>query len=208
MLDESWEPSTMNYLTSIRGKLFVDVGANLGVYCAKLQKNFERTIAIEADPIFYEKLSKRAPINCKAINLAVSNIEGAVNFYAATDLGEEDFNPGLGTLFPPISQEWNRKLNRKPASNMIEVRAAPLSRILANEGDIDLVKVDVEGAEWLVLEGAEPIMKRIKNWVIELHQLSRKHELEARMKGYGYEGVEWLDTDHAAFHKSEANVAN
>ena len=209
--DKTWEPNVINYLSSIRGKLFVDVGANLGIYCAKLWKNFERTIAIEADPNIYGDLSKRVPTNCKTINLAVSNIEGSVNFYASAP-DEEGFDLGCGTMFPPGSQEWNQK----PASNMIKVRTAPLSQILANEAHIDLVKVDVEGAEWLVLEGAEPIMERIKNWVIELHQPSRKHELEARMKGYGFEEFEWLDPmpdsihvaphPHGAFHRIEANV--
>lgn len=200
----------MHYLTSIRGKLFVDVGANLGVYCAKLQKSFERTIAIEADPDIFEELSKRCPINCKPINLAASNIEGYVDFYRTATVEEEastgrkEHNLGIGTMFPPISQEWNR--NYEKPSNVIKVRAAPLSRILANESEVDLVKVDVEGAEWLVLEGAEPIMGRIKGWLIELHQPSRKHELEVRMRGYGYERFEWLDPLHAVFHRTEADT--
>ncbi len=58
--------------------------------------------------------------------------------------------------------------------------------------DIDLIKVDVEGGEWKVLEGAEPILERIKSWVVELHDPGRKEELEEWFASRGY-SVRWLD---------------
>lgn len=83
-----------------------------------------------------------------------------------------------------------------------KLRAAPLSAILELEEEVDLVKVDVEGAEWLVLEGAEAIMPRIRRWVIELHEPSRKAELEHRMRQHGYNKNSWLDSAHLASQRS------
>jgi FkbM family methyltransferase len=191
----------MKYMRRVRGDLFVDVGANVGLYCGKLKKNFRRIIAIEADPAIYQLLKRMCPANCEPINTVASNIDGYVIFYSAWKPGTSAMR---GTVFPPSEQGWN--LGKK---SDIELRlpAASLSKILANESIIDLIKVDVEGAEWRVLEGAEPIMPRIKRWVIELHQPRRKMELDARMKQYGYDRSEWLDSDRAmivgAFERSD-----
>jgi FkbM family methyltransferase len=195
------EPLVSNYVLSRRGRLFVDVGANFGLYCSKLWKNFDRLIAIEADPNIYAELARRCPPNCKPINLAVSNSEGYINFYSATEPTELT----LGTMIPERLTNWN---GTKKASHAIKVRAAPLSKILENEDEVDLVKVDVEGAEWLVLEGAVPIMPRIKEWIIELHQPTRKAELEKLMKRFGYERFDWLDSRHGVFRRTPSESDN
>jgi FkbM family methyltransferase len=201
LLEASWEPQTMKYMRRVRGGLFVDVGANVGLYCSKLKKNFRRMIAIEADPAIYELLKRTCPANCEPINSVASNIEGYVSFYSAQRLGT---NAMQGTIFPPGEQEW---ILGKKADVELRLPAAPLSKILANETFIDLIKVDVEGAEWKVLEGAESIMPKIKRWVIELHQPNRKMELDARMEQYGYRRSEWLDSHRAtivgAFERSD-----
>lgn len=197
--EKSWEPTLMSYITSREGHLFVDVGANLGLYCCKLHKNFDRLIAIEADPDVYQALAKRCPPNCKPINLAVSNHEGYVDFYSATKpTGKLGWRVMRGSVINPNDQEWNVGTSTIKKVAQIRVPGAPLSKILENERAIDLVKVDVEGAEWLVLEGAEQIMPRVKEWVIELHEPSRKIELETWMKRYGYGKCEWIDLDHIA----------
>ena len=51
--------------------------------------------------------------------------------------------------------------------------------------------MDVEGAEWKVLAGAKNVMGKIKSWLIELHDTTRKNELENLMKTYGYK-IKWL----------------
>jgi FkbM family methyltransferase len=187
---KTWEPTVMDYLVSVHGHLFVDVGANFGLYCAKLQGNFERIIAIEADPAIYELLKEMSPVNCDAINIVVSDVEGVTSFYS--------YEAIRGSMFPPNEQKWNP--DRK-ADSELRLQAAPLSKILADEKEIDLIKVDVEGAEWRVLEGAEPIMPRIERWVIELHEPDRKNELNARMEHYGYRS-KWLDASHGVFQRS------
>ena len=191
----------MDYVSTVRGHVFVDVGANFGLYCTRLRKNFDRIIAIEADPVIFEQLRKVCPSNCEAINIAASNTEEYVSFYPVM---EPMKNLGMGSMFPPSDQEWNRV--EKP-TNRFRLPSAPLSKILANEKEIDLIKVDVEGAEWLVLEGAEPIMPRIKRWVIELHEPSRRTELDTLMKQYGFSRCQWLDSTHGVFQRSACVVS-
>jgi FkbM family methyltransferase len=181
----------MRYVKSLHGHLFVDVGANIGFYCGSLHGNFVKIIAIEADPLIYSQLIEMCPSNCKPINAVVSDSEGYIDFYAP----REGMNLGRGSLFLPGEQKWNRSVDIPSSKETLCLQAFPLSKILANEEIIDLIKVDVEGAEWLVIKGAEPIMSRISRWVIELHDLDRKAELEDTMRNYGY-GVKWLDAGH------------
>jgi FkbM family methyltransferase len=63
------------------------------------------------------------------------------------------------------------------------------------EAPIDLMKIDVEGAEFNVLQGAKRILPLVKNIVVELHDRGRKQELERVLGGCGF-STRWLDPDH------------
>jgi FkbM family methyltransferase len=49
----------------------------------------------------------------------------------------------------------------------VEVEMKPLDEII-NEESIDLMKIDAEGVEDLVLEGAKNLLKRTKMVIIEI----------------------------------------
>ena len=75
------------------------------------------------------------------------------------------------------------------------MKATTLDVLLKNEPCVDLIKVDVEGAEWQVLDGTRKVMPRIKSWIIEIHDINRKQELEDRLSLEGYV-TKWLDEKH------------
>jgi len=150
------------FLKTIKGHVFVDVGANYGYYSMLLHGNFEKIYAFEPIlSIFKElkgNLEKFDSVEC--IRKAVSNVDGQsveLSYHSSHGFAE---TVTLASFFPNT--------------------------------EIDLIKVDVEGAEWRVLEGAEPILERIKSWVVELHDPSRKEELENGFVSRGY-SVRWLD---------------
>ena len=72
---------------------------------------------------------------------------------------------------------------------------------LRHEEEVDLIKVDVEGAEWQVLRGAEPIIRKIKSWLVEIHfrnDLEMKEvtqKMEAWLIQRGYK-TQWIDDKH------------
>jgi len=150
------------FLKTIKGHVFVDVGANYGYYSRLLHGNFEKVYAFEPIPSIFKELKgnleKFDSVEC--VRKAVSNVDG--------QLVELSYHNSHGFA-----------------------ETVTLASFLPNT-DIDLIKVDVEGGEWRVLEGAELILERIKSWVVELHNPSRKEELENWFVSRGY-SVRWLD---------------
>jgi methyltransferase FkbM-like protein len=59
------------------------------------------------------------------------------------------------------------------------------------------VKIDVEGAEFLVLEGMKESFakQRVMNILVELHDRDRKEELETILRS-NFGNVFWVDNQH------------
>lgn len=125
---------------------FVDIGANVGGYSlfvAARGRGLVRVLAVEPQPVVFERLcfniAANPGIGIKALQVAVADREGPLTmFLAARNRGESSvkvfgFEPGTGTS--------------------VTVHATTLEKLLRNEGfeRIDAMKVDVEGAEDLVL---------------------------------------------------------
>ena len=174
------EPKVSRFLSKTHGDLFVDVGANLGRYTIMLSSNYKRIIAIEPEPSNMKHLKRnllQAGINnVDPLQIAISDREGYVKLYLARHSGGHTIKEGYYNKY-------------------IEVKASTLDNVLRHESKVDLVKVDVEGAEWNVLKGAEKSMHKIRSWVIELHDLNCKSKLERVFKSKGYK-IKWLDRNH------------
>jgi hypothetical protein len=77
----------------------------------------------------------------------------------------------------------------------------PLDEII-NEESIDLMKIDVEGAEDLVLEGARNLLKRTKMVIIEKNKESFSNAYKI-LKEEGFRPKEILDRCNILFIKNE-----
>jgi len=174
------EPEVSRFLSKTHGDLFVDVGANLGRYTIMLSSNYKKIIAIEPEPSNMKHLKRnllQAGIdNVDLLQIAISDREGHARLYLARHSGGHTIKKGYYNKY-------------------IKVKSSTLDNVLKHESKVDLVKVDVEGAEWNVLKGAEKSMHKIRSWMIELHDLNRKIELERIFKSKGYK-IKWLDRNH------------
>jgi hypothetical protein len=66
---------------------------------------------------------------------------------------------------------------------------------ILKERSVDLVKIDVEGSEFSVLKGTEPIILNIKRWIVELHNVEKRTALEEWFLSHHYT-IHWLDQNH------------
>lgn len=176
------------------GGTFVDVGANIGYFAllgATAVGAGGRVVALEPHPHIAAELRANVSINrlpqVSVLELAASSEAGT-----ATLAGfREDGNWGAAKLSEDSGDA------DVPA---FPVRCAPLDAILddADVGPVDLVKIDVEGAEPRVLEGMRDGLRagRYGRVLVELHPWEYADfgaELEAMdgaMRAAGYRG--WI----------------
>ena len=150
------EPETFKFvMKQIKNcKVFVDVGANIGGYAIRAAK-YCKVYAIEPLPRNYKILKINEKLNnvkINSFNIAAGNKNKKVKLY---------YTPG----------NWGISSIKYEQKAFIEVEMKPLDKII-NEESIDLIKIDVEGAEDLVLEGARNCLRRTKMLIIEYHKHS------------------------------------
>ncbi len=127
-------------------KTAVDVGANLGNHSVYFSKMFNRVVAFEADFRNFRlcELNTENAKNIVCENLALSNEFGYVAI-----LNNDNKNSGKGS----ISQV------RQSGTTEFSIQCITLdSYKFAADEQIGLLKIDVEGAEQQVLEGAKNII--------------------------------------------------
>lgn len=190
------ESSVSSFLAQQRGGIFMDIGAHVGHYCWLLQNRFHRIIAIEPSSENVKILRFCARVrranNITILPIAVSDHTGVADFFNSVYSGCNSIIPRSFSY----SGSGNGQLRQK-RSWVQTVPVTTLSRLITQP--VDLVKVDVEGAEWLVLEGARSVMNHVRSWIIELHDMSRKQELEQWFRQCGY-NTKWLDSNHNFSH--------
>ncbi len=139
------------------GMTFVDIGANVGLYTAlALKGGAGNILALEPLPENFELLKKTVAANRPSVPIhleqtAAGRESGELNFYTNPD------NKGDNRLYPdPLLKE------------KLTVRVETLDALCTKHQipHIDFLKIDVQGAELLVLEGAKAILTRSPGCII------------------------------------------
>ncbi len=161
-------------------KTVIDVGANIGLfsnYCK--EKGVKTVLSIEPDPKAFHALEQNAFDGQIRENCALMGKRGTVKLFSA------EMNSTITTC---IQKDWLKDFG--PVKE-IQVEAETLSNLLAKHkiDHIDLLKLDVEGAEYNIIENLEPeTFGRIDNLLIEFHE-NKNGELDkllARLKVFGF----------------------
>lgn len=183
------EPKVSSFIINKRGSVFVDIGANVGYYSFLLYDNFETIFAVEPHPDNVKIMDTMKTVNnyskVKICPFAIGDKDSdKVKLYLGSHCGGHSLLTYYSQLpCHTIEQQY------------IETRLVTLKTLLKNYEKIGLIKVDVEGGEWLILEGAKNILNKIKSWIIELHDWERKEELEKWFETKNY-ACKWLDENH------------
>ena len=164
----SREEDVRPHLVLNENETFVDVGANIGSYSLNIAKEYREkgveVVAIEAHPENFKALDRNIKCNgftnVKIINKAVSDHEGVVNLY------ERSFD-GIraGSEVYSLFDTFMRNL---PNGKTLQVECDTLDNILAGS-KVDVMKIDVEGAEVLALKGATNVLKDLRKIIVEIH---------------------------------------
>lgn len=142
---------------------FLDIGGNWGYFSFVVNSKCPNKRIIYVEPIkhlveFMQKATRANGLNnIEILPVAINNVSGKVEFYQNLS---DDFSSSLSNHFAAIHQ-----------TQIIEVEAKSFDDLLA-EQSIDLkntiVKVDVENAEWLFIEGAKNSLSQIDFLLMEV----------------------------------------
>ncbi|MFC1869617.1 FkbM family methyltransferase [Thermodesulfobacteriota bacterium] len=171
---EESEAALLRHLARL-GMKVIDVGANIGLYTVLLGNLVGKTghvWSFEPFPPVVNYLKKNIELNkltnITVIEMAVAEKEGVLDFHVFPE-GCDVYN-SLGAA--------NRPTEQLQAVQKIPVRVTTLDTIAYEVGitEIDLLKIDVEGAEERVLKGAEKIIRRNPNIkiIMEIYEPSAK----------------------------------
>jgi FkbM family methyltransferase len=190
------------------GDLFIDCGANVGYftfYAAGLVGNTGKVISIDANPACVARIKESKDAghhdNVSVLEAAVGREKGTLSFSVADDpmyssivdldhLAGESFCSTQRSITVPVS----------PLDEIFQGAGRPRCRLL---------KVDIEGAEALAMDGARKCLSEaVFDWIyIELHpkqlQLLNQQvdDVHRILKQYKYEQVSG-DSTYVAVYRS------
>lgn len=150
----------------------IDLGASVGDVANYIyDKNKCNLECYEPNKICYDLLNKKFANNKKVntYNLAVSNVSKNQKLY----LSNLNFKKKNLLIFSQSSSLDRDKKNIN-SENFIYVRVININSILNKFKYIDLIKIDIEGAEYKILDKLIQKKSKIGKVVCELHEKSNK----------------------------------
>lgn len=160
--------------------LFVDIGANVGSYTVLASAHVgARSVTFEPVPVTYSIILQNININrinelVRPLNIALGSKKDKIMFTSSYD-----------TINHVVAKSEN-------AENAIEVMVDKLDNVLQGEQP-SLIKIDVEGFETEVINGASEILKneKLKAIIIELNGSGERYgynedEIKSTLKANGF----------------------
>jgi FkbM family methyltransferase len=152
----------LDWLPNTHPITFIDIGAAIGNFSIRISNHYKVNRAVLIEPVPYCMPILERQFSHKGIysilNLAVSEKEGTIDFYISEG---SEFVSSLLKLREDFNDISNLNFN-EPHKTVVETKT--LDQIIQTENldVIDLLKVDVQGAEHLVLSGGTNALKKTK----------------------------------------------
>lgn len=180
------------------GDCFIDVGANAGIFSLIASKNVGpegQVVSFEPNPEVFRVFQKNIIRNRRCNILPFCAGVGAEN-----EILQFVFDPehnGLGHLKIDANYKWCRSSQKEARVLVLGRESLNFLKTITNRKKKTIIKIDTEGAEYLVLKGLEvhlPIISPYKI-IVELSEehLQRfghsKENVYNLMKALGYRGT-------------------
>jgi len=143
---------TYKCLMNVQSPVFFDVGANIGTYTTWIAKLFphSKIYAFEAQRLVFQMLCGNLAINnfdnCYTYNMAIGSKNGFITVSEPNYYSNEDFG-----IFSLIEEKIKEK-----SGNIYNIPLITIDSFVEsyNINQVDFIKIDVEGMDLDVLQGA------------------------------------------------------
>jgi FkbM family methyltransferase len=134
----------------------IDIGCHKGEMLIEMMKYapLSKHYAFEPIPFFYKGLVERFGKTCNIYPYALSNTSGETTFQFVKNA------PGYSGILKRRYDKEHVEIEE------LKVQMATLDEVIPSDAKIDLIKIDVEGAEFNVLKGGLQTLKRCKPVVV------------------------------------------
>jgi FkbM family methyltransferase len=161
----TYEPELREIFRAVlpMGGVAIDIGANVGwhtLLMARLVGPGGRVLAAEANPSVRSRLQDNLNLNrfeqAEVIPYAIADTEGVVEFYGPE---ADDADSGNGHIVTDGA-------GAKRGIIRVETRRLDTIASMAKIDRLDLIKIDVEGFEWSVLQGGEVTIAKFRPHIV------------------------------------------
>jgi len=198
MLSGNYDPFFINFVDKLdlKGKTVFDIGAHIGLhslYFAERVGHAGHVVAFEPNPANVERIkmhtekNRNIGLRISIVNKAVSNVSGMIDFVFSDFVDDGSSMGGFvdtaDTFFEKGSYEEIRGFKRAV------VETTTLDRIVQSNAYLApaLLKIDVEGAEYLVLEGGTGLLEKYRpTLLIEIHSVLNMKNVSKILAKYNY----------------------
>lgn len=171
-------------------RIALDIGANRGIWTHILSRHVPHVIAFEPNPKMFRVLERALPDNAEARAVALSDTQGVAQ------LEVPQRNGGWSNQHASLNPHRNEGLT----IGKVAVEMCPLDTL--DLPPVGFMKIDVEGHETAVINGARALIARDKpRLIIELeerHTGQPIREAVADIESLGYQA---LFLRHGALHR-------
>lgn len=188
------------------GDIVFDAGANIGLYVRLAIQRFGASRVVAFEPASQNQILLNQNIELGKCRAKVQVLTKALADYDGMDEFQiDDVSTASGTLnivSHGAASEARRQYGLRPVTEKVTV--ARLDNLIQS-GEVpvpNVIKIDVEGAEELLLRGAEQALRQHNPYlVIELHGREAARGVVRLLSGLGYSIYGFLNTDRGRTYK-------
>ena len=166
------------------GDTVIDIGSHIGIFTLKAARRTKRGLVISIEPypknfkILLKNVKNNKLKNVIAVNSALSNCDGVGKLYIA---------PGTSGASHSLLR------SRVESSEFVEVLVRKLDSLLdeLNIKKVNMIKIDAEGSELEILEGAEKTLRdnNVHLAIAAYHTKDEIRKLSKFLTELGYKGL-------------------
>lgn len=176
-----------------------DIGAHIGYHSLSLANQGAQVVAFEPGSANVSRLRLHLEHNnelarrIRVVAAAMADRDGEMAFIVSSDLTGRSSGSHLAEATPPLNPARYSRFERTV------VRSITIDTLVEKQGEPppEIIKIDVEGAEHLVLQGGRKTLARYKPLLlVEVHHICVMFSVSRFLVELGYQ-AELLQPEHA-----------